>query len=51
MSALAQLNLPLAGSTEAETLSAFENRIQGAEHAEQLLVQDEIDGLRPATRP
>ena len=49
MSALAQLNLPLAGSTEAETLSAFETRIQGAEHAEQLLIQDEIDGLRPAT--
>jgi DNA repair protein RadC len=49
MSALAQLNLPLAGSTEAETLSAFETRIQGTEHAEQLLVQDAIDGLRPAT--
>jgi DNA repair protein RadC len=49
MSALAQLNLPLAGSMEAGTLGAFETESQDTEHAERLLVQDEIDGLRPAT--
>ena len=50
MNALAQLTLPLAGSAaEAGTLDAVETRIHSTERAEQLLVQDGIDGLRPAT--
>jgi DNA repair protein RadC len=49
MSALAQLNLPLAGSTEAEILGAFETESPDTDHAERLLVHDATYGLRPAS--